>query len=41
MWRFGTLDTLEKNPDEKKFVTFNTTIEGVYGRFAYEEAKRK
>jgi len=41
MWRFGTLDTLEKNPDEKKFVTFNTTIDGVYGRFAYEEAKRK
>ena len=41
MWRFGTLDTLKNNPDEKEFVTFNTTIDGVYGRFAYEDAKRR
>jgi hypothetical protein len=41
MWRFGTLDTLKNNPDKKEFVTFNTNIDGVYGRFAYEEAKRK
>ena len=32
---------IKNNPDKKEFVIFNTTIEGVYGRFAYEEAKRK
>ena len=39
MWRFGTLDTLEKNPQNSKYVNFKTTIENVLGRFNYERGK--
>lgn len=39
MWRFGTLDTLEKNPQNNKYVNFKTTIENVLGRFDYERGK--
>lgn len=40
MWRFGTLDTLINNSNNKDLVIFNTKIEGVQGRFAYEQALR-
>lgn len=41
MWRFGTLDTLKNHTENKDLVIFNTKIDGVYGRFKYEQALRE
>ena len=41
MWRFGTLDTLKNHNENRDLVTFNVKIDGVYGRFAYEQALKE